>query len=329
MEAYDHGLAYELHHAYKPNEHQQHGTMNSNAFDSENFFATQSHWHKPMHMAVKEELETGHNVLPDFATASIQTSQASGTIYQGRLYENQHSAYAASSWVRDTDDSVCLGQVECTSGLPYAEEWSERPQSNTWGGNCALSDSELITAWEQVDSKQPQSIDSLNGVYLPPAPSSPSANALQVPDPPEHSRHSAGTPPLQDNFVPTNSDSQLCRNTSAETLQSPSSSRRTSTTSVNEGSCFGVGERGRLACRNCTTQVTPLWRRDAEGEPLCNACGLFLKLHGVMRPMSLRTDVIKKRNRTSATKSTGNKVTKSKKHTPTGTKADQSSDSFD
>ena len=51
------------------------------------------------------------------------------------------------------------------------------------------------------------------------------------------------------------------------------------------------------ACTNCLTQTTPLWRRNAEGHPLCNACGLFLKLHGVVRPLSLKTDVIKKRNR--------------------------------
>ena len=30
---------------------------------------------------------------------------------------------------------------------------------------------------------------------------------------------------------------------------------------------------------------------------LCNACGLFLKLHGRPRPISLKTDVIKSRNR--------------------------------
>ena len=30
---------------------------------------------------------------------------------------------------------------------------------------------------------------------------------------------------------------------------------------------------------------------------MCNACGLFLKLHGEVRPLSLKTDVIKKRNR--------------------------------
>jgi GATA-binding protein len=59
------------------------------------------------------------------------------------------------------------------------------------------------------------------------------------------------------------------------------------------------GEQGNAhtSCTNCFTQTTPLWRRDPEGHPLCNACGLFLKLHGVVRPLSLKTDVIKKRNR--------------------------------
>ena len=50
-------------------------------------------------------------------------------------------------------------------------------------------------------------------------------------------------------------------------------------------------------CTNCHTKTTPLWRRNPQGEPLCNACGLFQKLHGEVRPLSLKTDVIKKRNR--------------------------------
>lgn len=50
-------------------------------------------------------------------------------------------------------------------------------------------------------------------------------------------------------------------------------------------------------CQNCSTTTTPLWRRDSEGTVLCNACGLFLKLHGRARPISLKTDIIKHRNR--------------------------------
>ncbi|OMJ16305.1 Nitrogen regulatory protein NUT1 [Smittium culicis] len=50
-------------------------------------------------------------------------------------------------------------------------------------------------------------------------------------------------------------------------------------------------------CFNCSTEKTPLWRRNSEGKPLCNACGLFFKLHGINRPLSLKKNTIKKRNR--------------------------------
>jgi len=50
-------------------------------------------------------------------------------------------------------------------------------------------------------------------------------------------------------------------------------------------------------CSNCNTTTTPLWRRDDDGAPLCNACGLYLKLHHEKRPLSMKTDIIKKRQR--------------------------------
>lgn len=39
--------------------------------------------------------------------------------------------------------------------------------------------------------------------------------------------------------------------------------------------------RAGLCCTNCHTTNTTLWRRNSEGEPVCNACGLYMKLHGV------------------------------------------------
>ncbi|KAI8878393.1 glucocorticoid receptor-like (DNA-binding domain), partial [Backusella circina FSU 941] len=52
-----------------------------------------------------------------------------------------------------------------------------------------------------------------------------------------------------------------------------------------------------LMCANCRTTHTPLWRKDEEGNTICNACGLYYKLHGTHRPVSMKRSLIRRRKR--------------------------------
>uniref|UniRef100_UPI000B4C33B4 erythroid transcription factor-like n=1 Tax=Lonchura striata TaxID=40157 RepID=UPI000B4C33B4 len=58
-----------------------------------------------------------------------------------------------------------------------------------------------------------------------------------------------------------------------------------------------VSKRAGTVCSNCQTSTTTLWRRSPRGDPVCNACGLYYKLHRVNRPLTMRKDGIQTRNR--------------------------------
>ncbi|XP_017118947.1 box A-binding factor isoform X3 [Drosophila elegans] len=72
---------------------------------------------------------------------------------------------------------------------------------------------------------------------------------------------------------------------------------------------LSASKRAGLSCSNCGTTYTSLWRRNPAGEPVCNACGLYYKLHSVARPLTMKKDTIQKRKR----KPKGTKSEKSKK----------------
>ncbi|XP_044066219.1 cyclin-dependent kinase 20 isoform X2 [Siniperca chuatsi] len=64
-----------------------------------------------------------------------------------------------------------------------------------------------------------------------------------------------------------------------------------------------VTQRKGTQCVNCLTATTTLWRRNSAGEPVCNACGLYYKLHQVNRPLAMKKDGIQTRNRKVTNKS--------------------------
>ncbi|XP_059487578.1 erythroid transcription factor-like [Neocloeon triangulifer] len=63
------------------------------------------------------------------------------------------------------------------------------------------------------------------------------------------------------------------------------------------GQPSSAGRRSGVTCANCQTTTTTLWRRNNNGEPVCNACGLYYKLHSVNRPLSMKKDGIQTRKR--------------------------------
>ncbi|XP_057319590.1 GATA-binding factor 2-like [Microplitis mediator] len=64
-----------------------------------------------------------------------------------------------------------------------------------------------------------------------------------------------------------------------------------------------AARRAGTSCANCKTATTTLWRRNQAGEPVCNACGLYYKLHNVNRPLTMKKEGIQTRNRKLSSKS--------------------------
>ncbi|CAO3608875.1 unnamed protein product [Cunninghamella echinulata] len=52
-----------------------------------------------------------------------------------------------------------------------------------------------------------------------------------------------------------------------------------------------------IKCVNCQQTQTPLWRKNERGESVCNACGLYSRLHHRDRPAKMKKNTIQRRRR--------------------------------
>ncbi|XP_049821766.1 GATA-binding factor 6-B isoform X2 [Aethina tumida] len=80
-------------------------------------------------------------------------------------------------------------------------------------------------------------------------------------------------------------------------VQEPGPSRQNLPPVPEESIQQGNARRSGVQCANCKTTSTTLWRRNNQGEPVCNACGLYFKLHNVNRPLSMVKEGIQTRKR--------------------------------
>uniref|UniRef100_A0A1I7U0X8 GATA-type domain-containing protein n=1 Tax=Caenorhabditis tropicalis TaxID=1561998 RepID=A0A1I7U0X8_9PELO len=70
----------------------------------------------------------------------------------------------------------------------------------------------------------------------------------------------------------------------------PKSSVKKSGGSATRNGNASTQRRQGLVCSNCNGTNTTLWRRNAEGDPVCNACGLYYKLHHIPRPNTMKKE---------------------------------------
>ncbi|CAO0789363.1 unnamed protein product [Mucor circinelloides] len=202
------------------------------------------------------------------------------------LYEKS-AAYESSYLSHITNNSITIPVDEDKD-----EEMDLSPPAMNPG---ALSFEEMLTMYYQD-----KTVNNVNNI----TPSAPTISPLQ---PAITQNHYAALSSSGDSAVGHTAVSTTATSAVPATIAAPTTKQTTTITPTSTPSPPSNKQQTSIKstaatttqCTNCNTTTTPLWRRNPEGKPLCNACGLFLKLHGVVRPLSLKTDVIKKRNRNS------------------------------
>lgn len=172
--------------------------------------------------------------------------------------------------------AVKAGRAVLEARAPPGREADEGPQGNIANGGRKTTASPLVLSHDGAEA---------------PAHDLPSSsNQQQTPYYPHHLSPPAGS------HVQNNAPGRAA---TARSSPPPASEQGSSGGGADLSGAGGVF--GALRCNNCATTTTPLWRRDDEGNNICNACGLYQKLHGVARPVGMRKTIIKRRKRVTGT----------------------------
>ncbi|TCD69108.1 putative electron transfer flavoprotein subunit [Steccherinum ochraceum] len=121
------------------------------------------------------------------------------------------------------------------------------------------------------------------------------AGQIHTPPASDHSRHeqsSSSAPPSPSSILPAVSMLQAPDNANTSPLVLDPALKDAAKETENIDPALtskpaSVATAAPLTCANCATSQTPLWRRDADGKSICNACGLYLKNRRMPRPVNL------------------------------------------
>jgi hypothetical protein len=193
-------------------------------------------------------------------------------------------------------DSLRLDGQQITPGIPYGTNTAMLTSNFNWDDPGRFLD--RTTATPPFGPERPiRNDDNKRQIFPLPTSTSTSTSASCFTDLSQNKDMFEPSSPSTPNSPSDESESMTgFRSVAVPTIPSsesnPEPSRKLSRVSSVEGD-----KRALISCSNCSTNNTSLWRRDNDGLPVCNACGLFMRLHGIPRPLSLKTDVVKKRKR--------------------------------
>ncbi|XP_021168337.2 GATA-binding factor 2 [Fundulus heteroclitus] len=234
-----------------------------------------------------------------------------------------------------TELSLCpfpLRRTEMMSGLPPSAAWSSAPSAPGWDGSpgfsvkCdpAPSDPLVQSRWLSDEGllRRPHPLDDepFSCWYRPPPLYSTCSGHPTLTPPPRWNSNLLGPSPSSPDWSdPEQRECESCGANSALlwrraaagkhlcytcSLGQEDGSRDRNTPLLRPKRRRTAAARKGTRCSNCETETTSLWRRNAAGEPVCNACGLYYKLHQIQRPLVLKKEEIQTRRRKVANRRT-------------------------